>query len=189
MVTDYYLLKQYKNKYISTNEFVKGEFYFAVIRNEALDKFQSWILSNNAKLISNNILGGFYSAFRIQHAIEESEQGNSLRFKKEIKCRSVNNLEIKSEAGSEVVLLSKLLPAQFEITGIDISQDKIYAVSVNTLHRNSSELAYDHEKNLWVLKVFTNIVNTLHFSQKILIFFRKRQKPIPFSYNFAHKIV
>ena len=157
VVTDYYLLKQYKNKYISTNEFVKGEFYFAVIRNEALDKFQSWILSNNAKLISNNILGGFYSAFRIQHAIEESEQGNSLRFKKEIKCRSVNNLEIKSEADSEVVLLSKLLPAQFEITGIDISQDKIYAVSVNTLHRNSSELAYDHEKNLWVLKVFTNL--------------------------------
>ena len=157
VVTDYYLLKQYKNKYISTNEFVKGEFYFAVIRNEAIDKFQSWILSNNAKLISNDTLGGFYSVFRIEHAIEESEQGNSLRFKKEIKCRSVNNLEIKSEADSEVVLLSKLLPAQFEITGIDISQDKIYAVSVNTLHRNSSELAYDHEKNLWVLKVFTNL--------------------------------
>lgn len=157
VVTDYYLMKQYKNKYISTNEFVRGEFYFALLRNEAINKYQSWIEKNEAVLITNKALGGYYSAFRIEHAIEESEQGNSLRFKNEIRCRSVNNLEIKSETDNDIILLSKLLPAQFEITGIDISQDKVYAVSVNTQHRNSSELTYDHEKNLWVLKVFTNI--------------------------------
>lgn len=157
IVTDYYLMKPFKNKYISTNEFVKGEYYFAIIRNEALNIFQSWIEKNHATLIAENALGGYYSVFRIEHAIEESEEIHNLKFKHEIKCRPVNNLEVKTANDSDVILLSKLMPAQFEITGIDIFKDKIYAVSVNTQYRYTSELNYNHDKNLWVLKVFTNV--------------------------------
>lgn len=156
VVTDYYILRQYKNKYIATNDFVKGEFYFAIIRHDVSDEFSSWIKANDAVLITANALGGVYSVYRIEHAIEELPNKNSLRFKNEIRCRSINNLEIKISDDTDVVYLSKLLPAQFEVTGVDVSKDRIYAVSVNDPHRNSSELKYDHEKELWILKVFTN---------------------------------
>ena len=157
VVTDYYILRQYKNKYIATNDFVKGEFYFAIIRYEVSDEFSSWLKANDAVLITDNALGGVYSVYRIEHAIEELPNKNSLRFKNEIRCRSINNLEVKIADDAEVVYLSKLLPAQFEITGVDVSNDRIYAVSVNDPHRNSSELKYDHDKKLWILKVFTNL--------------------------------
>ena len=157
IVTDYYLLRQYKNKYIATNEFIKGEFYFALIRHDAADDFTTWLIGNNAELIKDNVLGGFYSVYRIEHASEELTNKSNLRFKSEVRCKSVNNLEVKTVDDSSVVYLSKLLPAQFEITGVDVSKDKIYAVSVNDPHRNSTELTYDHDKNLWILEVFSNI--------------------------------
>ena len=46
VVTDYYLLKLYRNKYIATNEFIKGEFYFVLVRAESLSSFDSCV--NNA---------------------------------------------------------------------------------------------------------------------------------------------
>lgn len=157
VVTDYYILRQYKNKYIATNDFIKGDFYFAIIRHDVSDEFSPWLRANDAVLIIDNALGGFYSVYRIEHAIEELSNKNSLRFKNDIRCRSINNLEVKIADDAEVIYLSKLLPAQFEITGVDVSKDKIYAVSVNDPHRNSSELKYDHDKKLWILKVFTNL--------------------------------
>ena len=157
IVTDYYILRQYKNKYIATNEFVKGEFYFAIVRQEVSDEFSSWLRANEAILITDKALGGVYSVYRIEHAIEELPNKNSLRFKNEIRCKSVNNLEVKKADDAGIVYLSKLLPAQFEITGVDVSKDRIYAVSVNDPHRNSSELEYDHDKKMWILKVFTNL--------------------------------
>lgn len=156
VVTDYYLLRQYKNKYIATNDFVKGDFYFAIIRHDASDEFSPWLKANEATLIKDNALGGVYSVYRIENAIEELPNKNSLRFKNDIRCKSINNLEVKIADDTEVVYLSKLLPAQFEITGVDVSIDKIYAISVNDPHRNVSELEYDHDKKLWILKVFTN---------------------------------
>lgn len=157
VVTDYYLLRQYKNKYIATNEFVKGEFYFAVIRHEAAAEFTDWLQDNVAVLIADDVLAGAYSVYRIEHAAVELQAKNNLRFKSEIRCKSVNNLEVKSAEDTDVVFLSKLLPAQFEITGVDVSKDRVYAVSVNDPHRSASELIYDHDSNLWILKVFTNI--------------------------------
>lgn len=157
VVTDYYLLRQYKNKYIATNDFVKGDFYFAIIRHDASDEFSPWLKANEATLIKDNALGGVYSVYRIENAIEELPNKNSLRFKNDIRCKSINNLEVKIADDTEVVYLSKLLPAQFEITGVDVSKDKIYAISVNDPHRNVSELEYDHNKKLWILKVFTNL--------------------------------
>lgn len=157
VVTDYYLLRQYKNKYIATNDFVKGDFYFAIIRHDASDEFSPWLKANEATLIKDNALGGVYSVYRIENAIEELPNKNSLRFKNDIRCKSINNLEVKIASDTEVVYLSKLLPAQFEITGVDVSKDKIYAISVNDPHRNVSELEYDHDKKLWILKVFTNL--------------------------------
>lgn len=157
VVTDYYLLRQYKNKYIATNDFVKGDFYFAIIRHDASDEFSPWLKANEATLIKDNALGGVYSVYRIENAIEELPNKNSLRFKNDIRCKSINNLEVKIADDTEVVYLSKLLPAQFEITGVDVSKDKIYAISVNDPHRNVSELEYDHDKKLWILKVFTNL--------------------------------
>lgn len=157
VVTDYYILRQYKNKYIATNDFIKGDFYFAVIRHDVSDEFSPWLRANDAVLIKDNALGGIYSVYRIEHAVEELPNKNSLRFKNEIRCRSINNLEVKIADDAEVVYLSKLLPAQFEITGVDVSKDRIYAVSVNDPHRNSSELKYDHDKKMWILKVFTNL--------------------------------
>lgn len=157
VVTDYYILRQYKNKYIATNDFIKGDFYFAIIRHDVSDEFLPWLRANEAVLIKDNALGGIYSVYRIEHAVEELPNKNSLRFKNEIRCRSINNLEVKIADDTEVVYLSKLLPAQFEITGVDVSKDRIYAVSVNDPHRNSSELKYDHDKKLWILKVFTNL--------------------------------
>lgn len=157
VVTDYYLLRQYKNKYIATNDFIKGDFYFAIIRHDASDEFSPWLKANEATLIKDNALGGVYSVYRIENAIEELPNKNNLRFKNEIRCKSFNNLEVKIADDTEVVYLSKLLPAQFEITGVDVSKDKIYAISVNDPHRNVSELEYDHDKKLWILKVFTNL--------------------------------
>ena len=157
VVTDYYLLRQYKNKYIATNDFIKGDFYFAIIRHDASDEFSPWLKANEATLIKDNALGGVYSVYRIENAIEELPNKNNLRFKNEIRCKSFNNLEVKIADDTEVVYLSKLLPAQFEITGVDVSKDKIYAISVNDPHRSVSELEYDHDKKLWILKVFTNL--------------------------------
>lgn len=157
VVTDYYILRQYKNKYIATNDFVKGDFYFAIIRHDVFDEFSPWLKANEAYLIKDDALGGVYSVYRIENATEELPNKNSLRFKNDIRCKSFNNLEVKISDDSEVVYFSKLLPAQFEITGVDVSKDRIYAISVNDPHRNSSELKYDHDKKLWILKVFSNI--------------------------------
>lgn len=157
VVTDYYILRQYRNKYIATNDFVKGEFYFVLIRNEVLDDFSFWLKANDASCIMNDSLGGFYSVYNIEHAKEELPNKNSLKFKSDIRCRPINNLEVKVIDDADVVYLSKLLPAHFKITGVDVFNDRIEAVSVNDPHRNSSRLIYDHEKNLWVLNVFTNI--------------------------------
>ncbi len=156
VVTDYYILRLYKNRYIATNEFVKGEFYFAVIRHEAANEFAGWLKDNCAMLITEDALGGLYSVYRIEHAVSELPNKNNLRFKSEIRCKPVDNLEVKTEVDTETVFLSTLLPAQFEISGVDISKDRIYAVSVNSPHRYSSELTFDHQKNLWILKVFSN---------------------------------
>lgn len=157
VVTDYYILRQYKNKYIATNEFVKGEFYFAIIRHDSANDFNEWLTANEAVLITDNALGGFYSVYRIECAHEELSNRNNLRFKTEIRCKSINNIEVKAEDDSDTVFLSELLPAQFEITGVDVSKDKIYAVSVNSPQRYSSELKYDPQTNLWILKVFANL--------------------------------
>ena len=157
VVTDYYILRQYKNKYIATNEFVKGDFYFAIIRHDAAIDFNEWLSANNAVLIADSALGGFYSVYRIERALEEFSSRNNLRFKTDIRCKSVNNLEVKAEDDADTVFLSELLPAQFEITGVDVSNDKIYAVSVNSPQRYSSELKFDPQKNLWILKVFPNL--------------------------------
>ena len=182
IVTDYYLLREHRNKYIATNEFIKGEFYFALIRHDAADDFATWLTENNAELIKDNVLGGFYSVYRIEHASEELPSKSNLRFKSEVRCKSVNNLEIKTADDSSVVYLSKLLPAQFEITGVDISKDKIYAVSVNDQHRNSTELTYDHDKNLWILKVFSNI---FQIQKEFVLFHNEEQIPHSKTYKFA----
>lgn len=181
IVTDYYLLRQYNNKYIATNEFIKGEFYFTLIRRDATDEFSTWLTGNNAELIKDNVLGGYYSVYRIEHAIEELPNKSNLRFKSEVRCKSVNNLEVKTAEDSNVVYLSKLLPAQFEITGVDVAKDKIYAVSVNDPHRSSTELTYDHDKNLWILKVFSNI---FHLQKEFVLFHNEEQIPHGKTYKF-----
>ena len=158
VVTDYYLLRQYRNSYIATNKFIKGEFYFVVIRRDSTEDFASWLNDNRAERITENALGGYYSVYRIEQAIEELPNKHNLSFKQEIRCEPVRNLEVKTSDDSRVVYLSKLLPAQFEITGVDVSSDRIYAVPVNTeWRRDCPNLTYDSEKGLWILKVFTNI--------------------------------
>ena len=157
VVTDYYLLKLYRNKYIATNEFIKGEFYFVLVRAESLSSFDSWLQGNGATVVMEGLFDGSYNLYRIEHAIEELPHRNNLTFKTEIRCKSVNNLEVKTDSYSDTILLSNLMPALFQITGVDVYKDKIYAVSVNDPHRDSSELTYDHDRNVWVLKVFTNI--------------------------------
>ena len=182
VVTDYYILRQYKNKYIATNDFVKGEFYFAIIRHEVFNEFSSWLKANDAVLITDNALGGVYSVYRIEHAIEELPNKNSLCFKNEIRCKSINNIEVKIADDAEVVYLSKLLPAQFEITGIDVSKDRIYAVPVNTeWRRDCPNLTYNHEKGLWILKVFTNI---FQLDKEFKLYCNERPIPYGRTYKF-----
>ena len=150
VVTDYYLMKTFNNKYVATNEYVKGAFYFAVIRNKVLSKFDSWLKVNDADLIDQSLFGGLYSAYRIKQAKEDLKTYNNLRFKTEIRCKGINNFEIKTDTGTEVVCLSKHFLAQFEISGVDVSNDRIYAVSING-NRISSELEYNPNKGLWIL--------------------------------------
>lgn len=157
VVTDYYLLKLYRNKYIATNDFIKGEFYFVLVRVESISSFESWLQSNGAVTVMEGVFDGKYNLYRIEHAMEELPHRNNLTFKSEIRCKSINNLEVKTDKNSDTVLLSNLMPALFQITGVDVSSDKIYAVSVNDSHRYSSELNYDHDQNVWVLKVFSNV--------------------------------
>lgn len=157
VVTDYYLLKLYRNKYIATNDFIKGEFYFVLVRTESLLSFNSWLQSNEATTVMEGIFDGNYNLYKIEHAIVELPNRNNLTFKNEVRCKSINNLEVKTDSESDTVLLSNLMPALFQITGVDVCNDKIYAVSVNGSHRYSSELTYDHDRCVWVLKVFTNI--------------------------------
>lgn len=156
-VTDYYLLKLYRNKYIATNEFVKGEFYFVLVRTESLPSFDSWLQGNGAVAVIDGVFDGKYTLYRVEHAIVELPNCNNLTFKNEVRCKSINNLEVKTDSETDTILLSNLMPALFQITGVDVCNDKIYAVSVNDPHRSSSELTYDHDRNVWVLKVFTNI--------------------------------
>lgn len=182
VVTDYYILRQYKNKYIATSEFVKGEFYFAVIRHDAANDFNEWLTANDAVLITNSALGGFYSVYRIDCAQEELSNRNNLRFKTEIRCKSINNIEVKTEEDTDTVFLSELLPAQFEITGIDVSKDKIYAVSVNSSHRYSSELVYDRQKKLWILKVFPD-----YFQRQTEFQLYCNETPIPYGRIYKFK--
>lgn len=156
-VTDYYLLKLYRNKYIATNEFIKGEFYFVLVRTESLPSFDSWLQGNGAVAVIDGVFDGKYTLYKIEHAIVELPNCNNLTFKNEVRCKSINNLEVKTDSETDTILLSNLMPALFQITGVDVCNDKIYAVSVNDPHRSSSELTYDHDRNVWVLKVFTNI--------------------------------
>lgn len=156
-VTDYYLLKLYRNKYIATNEFIKGEFYFVLVRTESLPSFDSWLQGNGAVAVIDGVFDGKYTLYRIEHALVELPNCNNLTFKNEVRCKSINNLEVKTDSETDTILLSNLMPALFQITGVDVCNDKIYAVSVNDPHRSSSELTYDHDRNVWVLKVFTNI--------------------------------
>lgn len=186
VVTDYYLLKLYRNKYIATNDFIKGEFYFVLVRVESLLSFDSWLQGNKATMVLEGIFGGSYNLYKIEHAIEEQPHRSNLTFKTEIRCKSVNNLEVKTDSSSDTILLSNLMPALFQITGVDVYKDKIYAVSVNDPHRNSSELTYDHERNLWVLKVFTNIFQIKKDFQLYC-----NEKPIPYghTYKFSDFII
>ncbi len=182
VVTDYYILRLYKNRYIATNEFVKGDFYFAIIRHDTTDDFSIWLKENAASLITDNALGGYYSVFRIEHAVSELPNKNNLRFKTEIRCKSINNLEIKTDSDTDTVFLSTLLPAQFSISGVDISNDRIYAVSVNPSYRFSSALTYDTQKNLWILKVFTNF-----FQLQTEFQLYCNEMPIPYSRTYRFK--
>ena len=150
VVSDYYLLSVYKNKYVATNEFVRGKFYFIVIRKEEIDSFREWLDGNSAELVSDSLLGDTCHLYRINCASREMPQRNNLRFNSDIKCKSVNNIEVKTAENCSVILLSNLFPAQFEITGADVAHDKIYAVSVNS-ERSSIELTYNQKKNVWVL--------------------------------------
>ncbi|MBP5528215.1 MAG: hypothetical protein J6X79_07190 [Bacteroidales bacterium] len=182
VVTDYYILRQYKNKYIATNEFVKGEFYFAIIRHDAANDFNEWLTANEAVLITDGALGGFYSVYRIERAQEELSNRNNLRFKTEIRCKSINNIEVKTEEDTDTVFLSELLPVQFEITGIDVSKDRVFAVSVNSTHRYSSELEYDRQKKLWILKVFSD-----YFQRKSEFQLYCNETPIPYGRIYKFK--
>lgn len=182
VVTDYYLLRLHKNRYIATNEFVKGEFYFTVIRHEAINDFTDWLDDNDADLISDNALGGNYSVYRIEHAAAELPIKSSLRFKSEIRCKSVNNLEVKTDSDTDIVFLSDLLPAQFEITGVDVTNDRIEAKSVNSPQRYSSALTYDHQKGLWVLKVFTHC-----FQRQTPFQIFHNEAPIPYGKTYMFK--
>lgn len=186
IVTDYYLLKLYRNKYIATNDFIKGEFYFVLVRAESLSSFDSWLKSNGATTVMEGVFGGIYNLYRIEHAIEELPYRNNLTFKSEVRCKSINNLEVKTYSDSDTVLLSNLMPALFQITGVDVCNDRIYAVSVNDLHRNSSELTYDHDRNVWVLKVFTNIFQIQKEFQLYC-----NETPIPYgrTYKFSDFII
>lgn len=157
VVTDYYLLKVYKNKYVATNEFVKGEYYLFLLRNSAEGLFANWLEENSAICISRGLLGECYNLYEIRSVSTEMPQCNNLHFKSEIRCKSVGNIEVKMGVQEDVVLLSELFAAQFKISGVDVVNDKIYAVSVNSEHRSSTELTYNHEKGLWILKPFKNI--------------------------------
>ena len=150
VVTDYYLMKRFNNRYVATNEYVKGEFYFALIRNKVLSKFDSWLKDNDAELVDKTLFGGLYSAYRIRKAKADLIIFNNLRFKTDIKCKGVNNFELKTDTETDAVCLSKHFTAQFEITGVDVSKDRVYAVSVDG-DRVSSELEYNHNVGLWVL--------------------------------------
>ena len=175
VVTDYYLLRSYKGSYVATNEFIKGEFYFVAIRHEVADDFAMWLSENSATLISEKELGDRYSIYCIEHAAVDLPTKNNLRFKNEIRCKSINNLEVKTGENTDIVYLSKLLPAQFSITGVDVSNDRIYAVSVNDVHRNETKLTYDHESRLWILQVFTN-----HFQLQKEFQLYCNEVPIPY---------
>ena len=182
LVSDYYVLKLYNNKYLATNEFIKGEFYFIVIRHEAADDFTLWIEENNGALVSENALCGFYSVYRVDSARVELPVKNSLRFKKEVRCKSINNLEVNKGAETDVVYLSKLLPAQFEITGLDVSRDKVYAVSKEDTFHFSSELTYNKEKGLWILKPFSN---KFKLQSKFTLYYNEAPIPYGKTYQFS----
>lgn len=186
VVTDYYLLKLYRNKYIATNDFIKGEFYFVLVRVESLSSFESWLQSNGAVAVMENIFDGNYNLYRIEHATEGLPHRNNLTFKSEIRCKSVNNLEVKTDNNSDTVLLSNLMPAQFQITGVDVHNDKIYAVSVNNPHRYSSELTYNHDRNVWVLKVFSNVFQA---SQEFQLYCNEAPIPYGHMYKFSEFIL
>lgn len=179
VVTDYYVLKVYKNKYVATNEFAKGEFYFVILRNSSIDSFSNWLKGNNAKCILENILGNKYCLYKIECAAVEMPQRYNLRFKSEVRCKSANNIEVKTADQSDVVLLSKFFDAQFEITGVDVTNDSIYAVSVNCETLNSTELTYNHDKGLWVLKASANT------DQEFQLYYN--ESPIPYgrTYRFS----
>lgn len=157
VVTDYYLLKVHRGRYVATNEFVRGEYYLLLLRNNTIESFENWLEENHATCRSEGLLGGRYNLYEIQRVSTEMPQCNNLRFKLEIRCKSVGNIEVKNDGQTDAVLLSNRFAAQFEITGVDVATDRIYAVSVNSEYRNSTELTYNHEKGLWILEPFKNI--------------------------------
>ncbi len=182
LVTDYYILRLYQNQYVATNVFVKGELYFVVIRQDVIEDFICWLNDNEATMITNSALGGTYSVFRIDSAKSELPSKNNLRFKSEIRCKSVNNLEVRGDDDTDTVYLSDLLPAQFDISGIDVSKDRVFAVSITDNPRYSSELYYDHRKSLWILKVFTNL-----FQRQTGFQLFCNEAPIPYGRTYKFK--
>ena len=176
VVTDYYIMTQINNRYIATNDFIKGAFYFAVIRNKVFSKFDSWLKANDAELIDQSLFGGLFSAYRIKKAKEDLNIYNNLRFKTEIKCKGVNNFELKADTETDAVCLSKYFSVQFNITGVDVSNDRVFAVSVEG-DRVSFELEYNHNISLWVLSS-----DNFPLNREFILFLN--ETPIPYCKKF-----
>jgi|GEM_PF-3037115 len=147
-----YLFERSHKRFTSNSKLRKGDSYYFLISNELLPEYQNWINENNAKEILIDSFNGF--TFYYFEKIETSYDRNSrLKIENQISVRSTLSLTIYSDYKETV--FSNLLSAHFEITGIDISSAKVYALSDD--RRYKTKLEYDPERQLWTLKPFTNV--------------------------------
>lgn len=150
---DFYLFEKHFDVFTAKSQFVLGGHYYALINNKSLPEYSEWLSNNNAEQITT-YLDANYSFYHIPTAIAPLESVSKLTAKKQKKITPINTFIIgKSD---NVCSVPKNFPIYFEITGVDIHNDDICAVSVHSNKISKYKLTYDEDRQCWTFAVIKN---------------------------------
>lgn len=159
------LLEYSYGNYITSRKIQKGRKFLVLLKRTEKDNYTQWLLDNNANLITKHPLRDYFDLYKIENATTDLKIGNVNRFQFEtsIDCGLVNTLVLgKNSNGS--TLIYEGLPAYFQVSGIDVLNDKLFACFKYEGQNHKIELSYDERSNLWVLpKVDNDILKRVPF--------------------------
>ncbi len=151
------ILESHYDKFISSRKFQAGRKYRVLIKNSEIDKYSTWLVENNAQLIQNHDLNDAYSLYSIDCAKTDLQTSElkKLHFDEKIDAKVVDTIILR-RADNGAIVLYRDLPAYFQVSGIDVSKNKVRAVFNSDGGMEEVHLQYDEGANVWKLPVITN---------------------------------